>query len=395
MTGQRAITLLGATGSIGASTIDLLQRNPERFRVEAVTAARNATALAGIARSLNARFAAVADPSCFAELKDALAGTGITPGAGTNALIEAAEYPADWVMAAITGSAGLKPTLAAVARGATIGLANKECLVCAGTLFMRSAKEAGATVLPVDSEHNAIFQALAAGRHDDVKRIVLTASGGPFRTWPLALMQKATVEQALQHPNWSMGRKVTIDSATMMNKGLELIEAHHLFGLPGWQIDVLVHPQSIIHGLVEFRDGSVIAQMGPPDMRVPIANCLAWPERIDGAAAPLDLAKIATLTFEAPDLVRFPALRLARTVLEAANGSTTALNAANEVAVDAFLSGGLGFAGIAALVEETVAQADRRGLLREPGNADDALSVDHISRSLAGELLPQIAARVS
>jgi len=395
MTGQRGITLLGATGSIGASTIDLLQRNPERFRVEAVTAARNATALAGIARSLNARFAAVADPSCFAELKDALAGTGITPGAGTNALIEAAEYPADWVMAAITGSAGLKPTLAAVARGATIGLANKECLVCAGALFMRSAKEAGATVLPVDSEHNAIFQALAAGRHDDVKRIVLTASGGPFRTWPLALMQKATVEQALQHPNWSMGRKVTIDSATMMNKGLELIEAHHLFGLPGWQIDVLVHPQSIIHGLVEFRDGSVIAQMGPPDMRVPIANCLAWPERIDGAAAPLDLAKIATLTFEAPDLVRFPALRLARTVLEAANGSTTALNAANEVAVDAFLSGGLGFAGIAALVEETVAQADRRGLLREPGNADDALSVDHISRSLAGELLPQIAARVS
>ena len=395
MTGQRGITLLGATGSIGASTIDLLQRNPERFRVEAVTAGRNATALAGIARRLNARFAAVADPSCFAELKDALAGTGITPGAGTNALIEAAEYPADWVMAAITGSAGLKPTLAAVARGATIGLANKECLVCAGTLFMRSAKEAGATVLPVDSEHNAIFQALAAGRHDDVKRIVLTASGGPFRTWPLALMQKATVEQALQHPNWSMGRKVTIDSATMMNKGLELIEAHHLFGLPGWQIDVLVHPQSIIHGLVEFRDGSVIAQMGPPDMRVPIANCLAWPERIDGAAAPLDLAKIATLTFEAPDLVRFPALRLARTVLEAANGSTTALNAANEVAVDAFLSGGLGFAGIAALVEETVAQADRRGLLREPGNADDALSVDHISRSLAGELLPQIAARVS
>ena len=395
MTGQRAITLLGATGSIGASTIDLLQRNPERFRVEAVTAARNATALAGIARSLNARFAAVADPSCFAELKDALAGTGITPGAGTNALIEAAEYPADWVMAAITGSAGLKPTLAAIARGATIGLANKECLVCAGALFMRSAKEAGATVLPVDSEHNAIFQALAAGRHDDVKRIVLTASGGPFRTWPLALMQKATVEQALQHPNWSMGRKVTIDSATMMNKGLELIEAHHLFGLPGWQIDVLVHPQSIIHGLVEFRDGSVIAQLGPPDMRVPIANCLAWPERIDGAAAPLDLAKIATLTFEAPDLVRFPALRLARTVLEAANGSTTALNAANEVAVDAFLSGGLGFAGIAALVEETVAQADRRGLLREPGNADDALSVDHISRSLAGELLPQIAARVS
>ena len=395
MTGQRAITLLGATGSIGASTIDLLQRNPERFRVEAVTAARNATTLAGIARSLNARFAAVADPSCFAELKDALSGSGITPAAGPDALIEAAEYPADWVMAAITGAAGLKPTLAAIARGATVGLANKECLVCAGTLFMHSAKEAGATVLPVDSEHNAIFQALAAGRREDVKRIVLTASGGPFRTWPLALMQKATVEQALQHPNWSMGKKVTIDSATMMNKGLELIEAHHLFGLPGRQIDVLVHPQSIIHGLVEYRDGSVIAQMGPPDMRVPIANCLAWPERIDGAAAALDLARIATLTFEAPDLVRFPALRLARAVLETGNGGTTALNAANEVAVDAFLQGSLGFAGIAALVEETVAEADRRGLLREPESADDALSVDHISRSLAGELLPQIAARVS
>jgi 1-deoxy-D-xylulose-5-phosphate reductoisomerase len=395
MTTQRSITLLGATGSIGTSTIDLLRRHPERFRVEAVTAGRNATALAKLARDLNARFAAVADPACYAELKDALAGSDITPAAGPEALIEAAQYPADWVMAAITGSAGLKPTLAAVARGAIVGLANKECLVCAGALFMDCARQAGATILPVDSEHNAIFQALAAGQPRDVSRIVLTASGGPFRTWPLALMQKATVQQALQHPNWSMGRKITVDSATMMNKGLELIEAHHLFGIPGAQIDVLVHPQSIIHGLVEFRDGSVIAQMGPPDMRVPIANCLAWPERIDGAAAPLDLAKIGSLSFETPDLVRFPALRLARTVLDAANGGTTTLNAANEVAVDAFLAGSLGFAGIAALVEETVAEADRRGLLREPGSADDALSVDHISRSLAGELLPHFAARAS
>lgn len=395
MTGQRAITLLGATGSIGASTIDLLERHPERFRVEAVTAGRNAAGLAQLARRLNARFAAVADPEGYAELKDALSGSGVTAAAGADALVEAAEYPAEWVMAAITGAAGLKPTLAAAARGATVGLANKECLVCAGRLFMRSAKEAGATVLPVDSEHNAIFQALGAGRRQDVKRIVLTASGGPFRTWPLALMQTATVEQALQHPNWSMGRKITIDSATMMNKGLELIEAHHLFGLPGRQIDVLVHPQSIVHGLVEFRDGSVIAQMGPPDMRIPIANCLAWPERIDGAAAPLDLARIATLSFEAPDPVRFPALKLTRAVLEAANGGTTALNAANEIAVEAFLAGGLGFAGIAALVEETVAEADRRGLLREPESADDALSVDHISRSLAAELLPHFAARAS
>jgi len=249
--------------------------------------------------------------------------------------------------------------------------------------------------LPVDSEHNAIFQALGAGRRADVKRIVLTASGGPFRTWPLALMRSATIEQALQHPNWSMGRKITVDSATIMNKGLEVIEAHHLFGLPSGQIDVLVHPQSVIHGLVEFRDGSVMAQMGPPDMRVPIAHCLAWPERIDGAAAALDLARIATLTFEVPDLVRFPALRLARMVLEAANGGATVLNAANEVAVAAFLENGLGFAGIAALVEETLVQADRRGLLREPESADDALSVDHVSRSLALELLPHIAAKAS
>lgn len=395
MASNRAITLLGATGSIGASTIDLLERNPQKFRVEAVTASTNATALAKIARKLGARFAAVADPSHYAELKDALSGSGIVAAAGSDAVVEAAERPADWVMAAITGAAGLKPTLAAVARGAVVGLANKECLVCAGSLFMRRVRETGATLLPVDSEHNAIFQALASGRRDDLRRIILTASGGPFRDWPLALMQKATVEQALRHPNWSMGRKITIDSATMMNKGLEVIEAHHLFGLPSAQIDVLVHPQSTIHGLVEFRDGSVIAQMGPPDMRVPIAHCLAWPERIDGAAAPLDLARIATLTFEAPDLVRFPALRLAREVLEAANGGATVLNAANEVAVAAFLAGGLGFAGIAALVEETVVHADRRGLLREPGSADDALSVDHISRSLAEELLPQIAAKAS
>jgi 1-deoxy-D-xylulose-5-phosphate reductoisomerase len=260
---------------------------------------------------------------------------------------------------------------------------------------MREAEKAGATVLPVDSEHNAIFQSLAAGRRGDVRRIVLTASGGPFRTWPLALMRSATVEQALQHPNWSMGRKITIDSATMMNKGLELIEAFHLFGLPPAQIDVLVHPQSIVHGMVEYRDGSLIAQLGPPDMRVPIAHCLAWPERIDGAAAGLDLAKIASLTFEAPDPVRFPALRLARAVLEAGQGGATVLNAANEIAVAAFLSRRLGFAGIAALVEETLAETDRRGAMREPASADDALSVDHVSRSLAAELLPQIAAKAS
>ncbi len=395
MAKQRTITLLGATGSIGASTIDLIERNRGNFRVEAVTASRNATALAKIARSLGAQFAAIADPACYAELKDALAGSGIESAAGNEAVVEAAQRPADWVMAAITGSAGLKPTLAAVARGAFIGLANKECLVCAGSLFMGKVQESGATVLPVDSEHNAIFQALAAGRREDVKKIVLTASGGPFRTWPLALMQKATVEQALQHPNWSMGRKITIDSATMMNKGLELIEAHHLFGLAGGQIEVLVHPQSTVHGVVEFRDGSMIAQMGPTDMRVPIAHCLAWPERIEAAVPSLDLARLANLSFEAPDLVRFPALRLARAVLEAGNGAATALNAANEVAVDAFLAKRLGFAGIAALVEETVTEAGRRGHLREPASVEDALSVDHVSRSLAADLLPRIAAKAS
>lgn len=395
MANPKTITLLGATGSIGASTIDLIERNRADYQVEAVTASRNAAALAQIARRLGAKFAAVADPSCYGELKDALAGSGIASGAGEAAIVEAAQRPANWVMAAITGAAGLKPTLAAVARGATVGLANKECLVCAGSLFMAAAAKAGATVLPVDSEHNAIFQALAAGRRGDVRRIVLTASGGPFRTWPLALMRTATVEQALQHPNWSMGRKITIDSATMMNKGLELIEAHYLFGLPEGQIDILVHPQSIIHGMVEYRDGSMIAQLGPPDMRVPIAHCLAWPDRIDGAAATLDLAKIATLSFEAPDPERFPALRLARAVLETERGGATVLNAANEVAVEAFLARRLGFAGIAALVEETLDEALRRGLGREPESADDALSVDHVSRSLAAELLPQIAAKAS
>jgi 1-deoxy-D-xylulose-5-phosphate reductoisomerase len=389
---ERAVTLLGATGSIGTSTVDLLRLHRERFRVEAVTAQRNAAALAKLAREVGAKFAVVADPACYGELKDALARSGIEAAAGAEAVVEAARRPADWVMAAITGSAGLRPTMTAIERGATVALANKECLVCAGALFMTRAAETGAVVLPVDSEHNAIFQALSAGRRDDVSRIILTASGGPFRTASLADMRKATVQQALRHPNWSMGAKVTIDSATMMNKGLELIEAHHLFGFESERIDILVHPQSIVHGIVEYRDGSLIAQLGPPDMRVPIANCLAWPERMAGAAR-LDFSQMSTLTFEPPDPMRFPALSLARQALAAGNGAPTVLNAANEIAVHEFIAGRLGFAGIAALVEATIETAAGRGIMREPVNIEDAVAVDHNSRCLAKSLLPEIAVK--
>jgi 1-deoxy-D-xylulose-5-phosphate reductoisomerase len=390
----RSVTLLGATGSIGASTIDLIKRAPGRYRVEAVTANKSATALAALARELDARFAAVGDPAAYRELKDALAGTGIAVGAGEGALIEAAQRPAQWVIAAITGAAGLKPTLAAAERGVMVAVANKECLVCAGGLFMRRAAAAGATVLPVDSEHNALFQAMSAGRRQDVRRVILTASGGPFRTKSAAEIRAATPEQALRHPNWIMGPKVTIDSATLMNKGLEVIEAYHLFALKPDEIDVLVHPQSIIHGLVEFRDGSLIAQLGSPDMRIPIAHCLAWPEeRLSGPAARLDLARAATLTFEEPDLERFPALRLARSALEAGGGAPTVLNAANEVAVEEFLGRRLGFTGIAALVEATLEAAVARDLIREPESVDEAIAIDQNSRSLAHRLLPEIAAK--
>ena len=285
--------------------------------------------------------------------------------------------------------------MAAAERGVIIALANKECLVCAGGLFMRRAAAAGATVLPVDSEHNALFQAMSAGRRQDVRRVILTASGGPFRTWTAAAIRAATREQALKHPNWAMGPKVTIDSATLMNKGLEVIEAHHLFALDPDEIDVLVHPQSIVHGLVEFRDGSLIAQLGSPDMRIPIAHCLAWPARINGPAPRLDLARQATLTFERPDMARFPALGLARRALEAGGGATTVLNAANEVAVAALLADGLGFTGITALVEAGLEAADRRGLTREPASIEDALAIDHESRLLTGKLLPEIAVKAS
>ncbi len=389
----RRITILGATGSVGASTIDLIKREPDRYKVVAVSARRNAAALANVAREVGAEFAVVADPAVYPELKAALAGTRTEAAAGEQALLEAAQRPADWVMAAISGAIGLRPTLAAIERGATVALANKECLVCAGSLFMRRAVSTGATVLPVDSEHNAIFQALGAGPREDVRRVILTASGGPFRTWPLDRIKAATPEQALRHPNWSMGPRITVDSATMMNKGLELVEAQHLFALASEEIDVLVHPQSVVHGLVEYRDGSVVAQLGTPDMRIPIAHCLAWPRRIDGPAARLDLAQVRELTFEAPDPVRFPAIALTRRVLELGGAAPAVMNAADEVAVGEFIAGRIGFPAIVALVEATLDAAAKRGLLAEPATIEAVVAVDHTARSMARDLLPEIAAK--
>src|SRR6204780_4225780 len=391
----KSVTLLGATGSIGSSTIDLLQREPGRSRVEAVTAHRSAAALARLARELGAHFAAVADPDAYAELKAELSGSGIEAAAGAAAVVEAAQRPAEWVMAAITGAASLKPTLAAAERGATVALANKECLVCAGALFMRRAAAAAATVLPVDSEHNAVFQAMMSGQRDEVRRVILTASGGPFRTWSLEAIRTVTVEQALKHPTWVMGPKVTIDSATLMNKGLELIEAHHLFALSPDELDVVVHPQSVIHGMVEFRDGSVIAQLGSPDMRIPISHCLAWPVRMTTPAPRLDLAQVGQLSFEEPDPVGFQALAIARRALAAGGAAPTILNAANEIAVREFVAGRLGFPGIPALVEATIDAAERRGELAEPQSVEEALEIDHNARRLAVDLLPEIAAMAS
>jgi 1-deoxy-D-xylulose-5-phosphate reductoisomerase len=389
----RTISVLGATGSIGTSTFDLLVRQRDRYRVAAVAAQRNAEALARTAIELGAGFAAIADAAGYGALKEALSGTKIVAAAGPEAVIEAASQPADLIVASISGAAGLAPTMAAIERGTTVALANKECLVCAGGLFMRRAAEKGVAILPVDSEHNALFQAMAAGARTDVRRLILTASGGPFRTWTAEAVQNAKPEQALRHPNWSMGAKVTIDSATLMNKGLELIEAHHLFQMPAHDIDVYVHPQSIVHGIVEFRDGSFIAQLGAPDMRIPISHCLAWPERMDEPARRLRLDEMASLTFEAPDLVRFPALRLAREALETGGAAPTVLNAANEVAVAEFLAGRLGFASIPSLVEATMDAAARRGIVREPASVDEALSIDRISREIAGTLKSAVSAK--
>jgi 1-deoxy-D-xylulose-5-phosphate reductoisomerase len=375
--------------------MDLLRSARGRYRVEALTANSNAKMLAKLAREFDARFVAVADTSCFGELKEALAGSGIECGVGESAIIEAASRPTDWLMAAVSGAAGLKPALAAVDRGTTIALANKECLVCAGDFFMQRAAKAGACILPADSEHNALFQALSSGNRDELTRVIITASGGPFRTWAPADIENATLAQALKHPNWSMGRKITIDSASMMNKGLEVIEAACLFALAPDEIDVLVHPQSIVHGMVEFSDRSVVAQLGTPDMRTPIAHCLGWPERIAGPAMKLDLAKIGQLTFEAPDFARFPALRLAYDALRTGNGATTVYNAANEIAVAAFIAEKIRFGAIARLVEATLNGWIRAGNLAPLASADDAIAVDHNARNMAASLLPQIAAKAS
>ena len=389
---RRRISVLGATGSIGESTLDLIGRNPDAYEVVALSGGCNACRLAELAILHKSKLAVIADESCHADLKAALAGTNIETAAGEAALIEAASRPADWVMAAIVGAAGLKPTLAAVRQGTATALATKECLVTAGNLFMQEVARARTTLLPVDSEHSAAHQVMADTRHDLTESVCLTASGGPFRTWSRVQMAEATPEQALNHPNWSMGPKVTIDSATLMNKGLELIEAHHLFGLPPAKLDVLIHPQSIVHCLVTLADGSVLAQLSCPDMRTPIAYSLAWPERMHAPTKRLDLAALGGLSFEAPDSARFPALSLARAALLAGRSAGTVLNAANEVAVGAFLAKRIGFLAIADLVEATLdARADLSSVT--PSTIDDVLAVDGESRAHAKTLLDRFASR--
>ncbi len=356
----KTVTVLGSTGSVGTQTIELLLAERQRYRVRALVGGRNAALLAQQARDLDAEWAVISDPASHAELVAALAGSGVRTACGPDAVVEAAALQADWTMAAITGAAGLPSTLAAIRRGASVALANKEALVCAGEVMLQAVREHGATLLPVDSEHNAIFQSMADGNRSNVERIVLTASGGPFRKATREEMARATPEIALRHPVWTMGAKISIDSATMMNKGLELIEAARLFDMPSEEIDVLIHPQSVVHGLVYYRDGSVLAQLGSPDMRIPIAHTLAWPKRIATAARRLDLALVGKLEFTEPDLTQFPALVLARDALRAGAGASTILSAANEVAVEAFLQRRIGFLDIAATVEDVLAEMGRQ-----------------------------------
>ena len=384
----RSLTILGATGSIGSSTLDLVASDPASFEIVALTANDNADALAHRAIQFRARHAVIANPAQYEALKANLQGTGITCAAGPDALIEAASMPADCVMAAIMGAAGLRASLAALKRGARLALANKECLVSAGSVFMDAAAASDGVLLPVDSEHSAIFQALEGNARSGVEKVIVTASGGPFRTWSIEEMARAKPEDALKHPNWSMGRKITIDSATMMNKGLELIEAHYLFTLQPDELDVVVHPQSIVHSLVSYRDGSVLAQLGVPDMRTPIAYALSWPDRMHAADIPrLELSEIGTLTFERPDETRFPALTLAKAAMQRGGTATGIFNAANEVAVAAFLDRQLSFPGIAACVEHVLERADAHGMLQPSVDLDGVLAADHAARELARDVI--------
>jgi len=380
---SRSLTILGATGSIGTSTLDLVRRHKGEWRVVALTAHCQAAELAKLAREFGAELAVVADERCLPELRDALAGSGIEAAGGEATLVEAAARGAELTVAAIVGCAGLAPTMAAIEQGGVVALANKEALVSAGEVMLAAVKQNGATLLPVDSEHNAIFQCLAGNDIADVRWITLTASGGPLRCWPMERLRAATPAEAIAHPNWSMGAKISVDSATMMNKGLELIEAHHLFPVGTDKLRIVVHPQSVIHSMVEFRDGSTLAQLGPSDMRVPIANVLAWPLRMDTPCAPLNLASIGELTFMAPDEERFPATRLAREAVEQGGAAPAVLNAANEVAVAAFLAGQIRFTQIAEIVAQTLSG----NVPDAPSSLDDVLAVDAEARARAAAML--------
>jgi 1-deoxy-D-xylulose-5-phosphate reductoisomerase len=392
----RSVSILGVTGSVGQSTlavIEELRGQGANIPVEAITAGQNIAALADACRRLKPRFAAVSDPSLLSAAREALTGLNVEIGAGPSALEEAGARPADWVMSAIVGAAGLAPTMAAVRRGALVALANKECLVCAGPLFIEAARAYRATLLPVDSEHNAIFQVLT--HPERVEKLTLTASGGPFRTASRDQMARATPAEACAHPRWNMGRKISVDSATLMNKGLELIEASYLFGFEPEKIDVIVHPESTVHSFVHYVDGSVLAQLATPDMRIPIASTLAWPDRAAVSTARLDLSTLGQLTFEAPDDTRFPALALCRTALGTGAAATTALSAANEIAVQAFLESRIRFLDICRIVEDALdaLEGTEAGLIaKTPSSFDDVAAVDQAARRVAQRIAGSLAA---
>ena len=383
---KKTVSILGSTGSIGTSTLDIISRNSDAYELGAITANKNISLLIEQCLKFSPKLAVIGDESLYSELKEALSGTNIEVAAGNTALIEAGEYNSDFLMAGIVGSAGLKPTMAAIRRGASVGLANKECLVCAGALFMAEVKKANAILLPVDSEHNAIFQVFNRDDAENVERIILTASGGPFRGKPKTEMANITPKQAVNHPNWDMGAKISVDSATMMNKGLELIEAYHLFPVEINQIDVLVHPQSVVHSMVEYKDGSVLSQMGPPDMRTPIAYALAWPKRMAAPVTRLDFVKSNTLTFEALDNEHFPAVNMCRNALEEGGAAPIVLNAANEIAVESFLNNKIGFLDIITVVAEALAKNNFSG----PTSLDDVGIIDQKARGLALNIITEL-----